>query len=389
MKDIKAFTRDRAFVWTAWRRHIHHHPELSGEETETLNFIKAILDDMELDYHETSNGGVIVDIPGEEPGPVIAFRADVDALPIREEVQVPFRSKEPGVMHACGHDVHTAILLGICDYFTVNTLPKGHIKCFFQPAEEAIGGGEIMVREGAMENPKTDMVFGLHVNPDLPAGAVGVTEGVVNASTDEFVLKVKGVYGHGAHPDSGVDGILIAAEIITAFHHLTGRLLDPTEPAVITLGMIQGGLKSNILAEDVSGRGTLRTIHPETRKLLMERMELLAKNIGEGYGGSAEIQWIPGYIPLLNDDRLVEDFYRLAVDELGEDKVEFRRKPSMGGDDFAYFAAEAPGLYYDLGSGFPDRKNPPAHSPLFEVNEECIPLGVYLQLTLAKKYLNF
>lgn len=373
------------------RREFHMYPELSEKEYKTQERIISYLKSWDIPYKKVADTGVLAFIEGAKPGPTIGARADIDALPICEENDLEFRSKNPGVMHACGHDVHTAIHLGLAKILkSIESEIHGNVKIFFQPAEETVGGADRMIKEGVLENPRVDKVISLHVTEDFEVGEIEVKKGRLNASTNEFEIKIKGSQGHAAYPEKSVDAIIIAANVVLALQTLVSRNVSPLNPVVLTIGQIRAGNKNNVIAGEAIISGTLRTLNEETREFAKGRLKDIAENTAKVYGGSADVKLpVAGAFPvLINDDEMVEDFIEVAKDIVGKENIYFKSQPSMGGDDFSFFSRERPSLYYFLGCG--NRKKgwtEPAHSSGFKIDESCIKIGLELQLKSILKFL--
>lgn len=377
----------------ALRREVHRHPELGFQEERTARLVADRLAELGIAVRTgVATTGVVGDlVPGPEADPCIALRADMDALPIQEESDVAYASQVPGVMHACGHDVHVACLLGaaqlLAEEAAAGRLP-GRVRFLFQPAEEGqdeegLSGAMRMVNEGAMDG--VDAVAGLHVWADTPAGAIGVREGTMTAHPDKFKLVVKGREGHGAFPQRGIDAIVLSAQVINALQTVISRRLDPTRGKVISIGTIQGGTKENILAGAVTMTGTIRTFDEETRERLLDEMKR-ACGVARALGGDFELTIVPGYIPVVNDRAMVNLVRQAGVDLLGSENVQ-ELPMEMGGEDFSYFSREAPGCFFWLGGGFPGEPKRIHHHPRFDVDESCLPVGAALLAEVAVRYL--
>ena len=384
----------------AWRRDFHKNPELGTFEVRTA---KVIADELRKLGYEVTTGiapgtGVVGVLKGGRPGPVVALRSDMDALPVTEQVDVPFKStakaqwngQEVGVMHACGHDNHMAILLGAAANFAkLRDRIPGTIKLIFQPAEEGPGGAEPMIKANVMQNPKVDAVFGLHVFP-FPAGTIVYRSGPLMASADSFVIKVKGRQTHGAVPWGGVDPIVTGSQIVLALQTIVSRTVNITEaPAVVTVGRFTGGNRSNIVPEEIELEGTVRAFDENVRKSIHDRIRAIATNIAEGAGATATVEFGLGYPVTRNDPALTERMVPTLRRAAGADNV--RVGPLTGtAEDFSYFQQEAPGLFFFLGVTPRDQDYTKAaqnHSPLFYADESALPVGVKVMTNLALDYL--
>lgn len=371
------------------RRDFHQYPEIGFEETRTQKQIMRYLDEMGIPYTRSAGTGVVGLIKGGRPGACVALRADMDALPILEADDREYRSKIPGKMHACGHDAHMTCLLGAARILNrYKAELAGTVKLFFQPAEETEGGALPMIREGVLENPKVDAIFGLHVSSDIPAGQIGVKYGQMNAASDELHITVRGENGHGAYPHSGRDAIVIAAHVITALQTIVSRNVDPRQAAVITLGVIQGGTASNILAQEVKLTGTIRTLDPTVRAFVKGRIREVADLTARSLGGEAEVTMVEGYTSLINNDELVDLVKRNGEELLGAENVRVNPLPNMGVEDFAFFAEHVPGAFYHLGVRNEETGCVyPVHHPRFDLDERSLAVGAALQAYNTLVYL--
>lgn len=360
------------------RRHLHENPELGLQEVKTQAFVieqlKAI-------------GAEIITYPGQnavvgilksgEAGKCVALRADMDALPVCENSGLEYASKTPGIMHACGHDAHMTIALGAAMLLAdCRQEWQGEVRLLFEPDEEGHGGGQDMVAQGCMDG--VDAVLGLHMNPDYPAGTIYSKPGSVSGSSDTLFLTFTGKGCHGAYPERGVDAILMAAQALTALQSLVSRNVSPLDSAVITFGTIEGGTANNVICPEVKLKGTLRTLRPETRAFLKERIKAVCEGVAQAMGGKCEVTIRPSYGSVYNDEHL----HTLLEKEVG-DRLVRREYPSLGVESFCYFVEKAPGLYYDLGSG----KGTALHTDTFMVDESCLPIGAALQATLVMEIL--
>ena len=375
----------------ALRRELHRVPEPGWEEFETAALIERELKFLGLPY-ERRGTSVVALVEGRGGGgtrPTVALRADMDGLPVTEPAGKPYASAKPGFMHACGHDAHVAIALGAARFFAArrDELP-GNVKILFQPAEETDGGAERMIAEGCMENPKVDFVLGLHVMPYLPVGRIETKKGSLNGSSTTLKATIRGKGGHGAYPESAIDAVLVGSQAIVALNTLVSRYVSPLDSAVITVGRAQGGTRSNIVAEEFGFSATLRTTSDALRDLLVERARAVVEHVAAAYGAEGRLEVSYGYAALVNHDRAVELVARAAEEILGPGSVEWKEKPSMGVEDFSFFIKDTPGAFYHLGCGDAERgRRGPLHSPDFELDEACLPLGVAMQAAATLVYL--
>jgi amidohydrolase len=366
------------------RRFIHMNPELSNREEETAKLVSSKLTFLGMEVKTgIAKTGVVGLLHGHQPGATIAIRADMDALPIQELNEVPFKSLNPGVMHACGHDVHTSIALGTA--IVLNALKdkiKGNIKFIFQPAEEGPpegeeGGAPVMIAEGVLENPPVRAIFGLHVWPEN-LGEVYFSPGPIMAGSDSFQITIKGKSAHGAQPYEGVDAIVLASQVIVALQTITSRTVDPVDPVVITIGKIEGGIRSNILAEKVILEGTVRALSEANRKRLPRLIENLVKGIVHPFGGDYTLNYEQINPPVYNHPELAVNMLPILKSLLGEENVK-PLSPQMVSEDFAHYAQKIPGFYFFLGVKNPKQQTAaPLHSPYFNPDERSIPLGIKL-----------
>lgn len=393
--DLQAAIHDLAGTnhaeTVAIRRHLHANPELSFEEFETANYIAGQLTALNIPFRRLAGTGLLAQIDGEKgPGPMYALRADIDALPIQEANSVNYCSTKPGIMHACGHDVHTSSLLGSAKILaTLKSHFSGSIRLLFQPGEElAPGGASYMIRDGALKNPIPVGVFGQHVHPPLEVGKVGMRPGIYMASTDELYLSIKGKGGHGAIPQHTVDPIAISAQVITAIQQLVSRQADPTLPTVITFGHIASvGGATNIIPNEVKLKGTLRTLDEPWRKELHLRIARVAEGIAAALGGTAELTITPGYPFLKNDENLTRWVFNEAQTYLGPENV-VELPIRMTGEDFAYYSQELPACFYRLGTGNQAKGiTSPVHTDTFNIDEDALRVGSGLMAWVALRAL--
>ncbi len=374
------------------RRHIHMNPELSFEEVETGKYISEKLKEFGIEHeHGIADNGVLGMIRGKNPDKkIIALRADIDALPIQEANDVSYKSKKEGIMHACGHDVHTASLLGAAKILSdCKDDFEGSIKLLFQPAEERLpGGASIMIKEGALENPKPQSIIGQHVHPPLASGKIGLKPGIYMASADEIYVTVTGRGGHGALPQDCIDPIVITAHIITALQQIVSRNANPAMPSVLTLGKINStGGSTNIIPNEVKLLGTFRTFDEEWRNDAHKRMKKMAESIAEGMGGKCEFIVERGYPALYNNPELAVNTKHWAIEFLGEENV-VDLPLRLTAEDFAYYSQVMPACFYRLGTGNESKGiTSPVHTTTFDIDEDCMELSIGLMAWLAVKEL--
>lgn len=367
------------------RRDLHRNPELSEREFRTQKKIQEYLNEWDIENYACAQTGVAGIIRGRNKGKTVGMRGDIDALPIKEKNITGYSSMNDGVMHACGHDAHTAVLLGAAkilkELADSEESIAGNVKLFFQPAEETIGGADRMVREGCMKNPDVDYVLGLHVMPYIDAGRVEFKYGKLNASTDTIVITLRGTSCHGAYPDQGIDAIVIAGHVITALQTIVSRNTSPLNSVVISLGKISGGVKDNVIADEVVITGTLRALDDTTRSYSKQRITEIVENTAKSLGGKGRVCFEDGYQPLINNDEVVDVIRENAERLLGKENVEFKEFPSLGAEDFSYFSDVAKGGFFHLGCGNSKLGITSAiHTETFDIDEECLRVGVLMQV---------
>ena len=377
------------------RRDFHMHPELSNREERTSRIVAERLRAMGLDEVKTGVGkyGVVALLKGSKPGPVVAVRADMDALPIQETNDVPYKSLVPGVKHACGHDVHTTVELGVAEVLSkMRDQISGSIKFIFQPAEEGApqgeeGGAALMIKEGALENPRPSAIFGLHTGA-FEVGQIAYHSGAAMASSDRFTITIRGKKAHGAQPQLGVDAVVIAAECVTALQTIRSRRTDPLEPLVITVGTINGGDRYNIIGGEVRMEGTMRTMSEEVRSRAQEMMRQTLAGVTSTYGASFDLQFDSPNPVTYNDPRLVEEMLPTIRRIVGDANV-VSPKPFMPAEDFSLYQKVIPGFFYFLGVANKSKGLMPAwHTADFDVDEECIVVGVKVMSNVLLDYLD-
>ncbi len=373
----------------ALRRDFHSHPELSELEFITQERIIDELSEMSINNYPSAETGVCAVLLANKGDLTIGLRADIDALPIQEESDSLFKSIIPGVMHACGHDAHTTIQLGVAKYFSQHLdALSSNLKFFFQPAEETIGGAERMVEEGVMKSPDVDFMLGLHVMPYMPVGEIEIRDGKLNAASDTFSIKIKGKSAHGAYPQQGVDAIVIAAQVITSIQTLISRMISPLDQAVITIGKINGGVKDNIICDEVVFSGGMRTTDEATRSYLKNKLVELVNTTTLYYGGTGEVLFEPGYKALVNNNEVTSVIRNISHDVLGIEAVHEKELPSLGVEDFSYFLDNAKGAFYHLGCALPNKTIGALHTKDFEIDEMCLVMGTYLQIKIINALSN-
>ena len=370
------------------RRHLHAHPELSFQEYETSAFVKSKLDELGISYQNMADTGIVALITGSKPSDsVVALRADMDALPILEANDVPYRSTKEGIMHACGHDVHTSSLLGTAKILTkLKDEFAGTVKLIFQPAEERLpGGANLMIKEGVLENPKPQAVLGQHVMPLIESGKVGFRAGKYMASTDEIYVTVHGKGGHGAQPQQNIDPVLITSHIIIALQSIVSRVADPKIPSVLSFGKVTANGATNVIPNEVKLEGTFRTMDEEWRSKAHEKMKKMAEGIAEAMGGRCDFNIMRGYPFLINEEKLTASTRAYAEEYLGKENV-LDLDIWMAAEDFAYFSQVANACFYRLGTGNEARGiTSSVHTPTFDVDEDSLKLSTGLMTYIALK----
>ncbi|MBC8053872.1 MAG: amidohydrolase [Sphingobacteriaceae bacterium] len=371
---------------TGLRRHLHQHPELSFAEYQTSAFIKSQLDALGIDWTPMADTGVVALIKGDKPSDsVTALRADMDALPIIEANDVPYKSKNEGVMHACGHDVHTSSLLGVAKILQ-NLKPEfgGTVKLIFQPAEEKLpGGASIMIKEGVLENPKPQAIIGQHVMPLIDAGKIGIRSGKYMASTDEIYVTVKGKGGHGAQPQQNIDPVVITSHIIIALQQVVSRIADPKLPTVLSFGKVIANGATNVIPNEVYLEGTFRTMDEAWRAEAHVKMKKMAEGIAESMSGSCDFNIVKGYPFLVNEEKLTARVRAFAVEYLGAENV-LDLDIWMAAEDFAYYSQAADACFYRLGTRNESRGIVSSvHTPTFDIEETALKTSVGLMAYAA------
>ncbi|MDT7604540.1 MAG: hypothetical protein QOF61_2537 [Acidobacteriota bacterium] len=378
------------------RRDFHVHPELSNREERTGRVIaerlKALgLDDVRVNV---AHHGVVALLKGAKPGPVVAVRADIDALPINETMDVPYKSQTPNVKHACGHDVHATVELGVAEVLSkMREEMNGSVKFIFQPAEEGVpvgeeGGAKMMIKEGALENPRPVAIFGLHTEPNMQVGQIGFHSGPAMASSDTFSITVHGKGAHGAQPQLGVDAVVVASQCVLALQNIRSRRIDPLEPLVITVGTIQGGRRFNVIADEVKMTGTMRTLNGEVRERAIALMRETLQNVTAAYGATYDLNFTDSNPVTYNEPALVAETLPTIRRVVGEQNT-FALKPFMPSEDFSYYQKVVPGFYYYLGVGNRAKGITAGwHTAEFDVDEESLVVGVKVMSNVLLDYLD-
>ncbi|WP_341836380.1 M20 family metallopeptidase [Chitinophaga pollutisoli] len=388
IREIARSLQDKA---VATRRHLHAHPELSFEETQTAAFVASKLDALGISYTRMANTGLVALLEGTKgpSGQVIALRADMDALPITELNDVPYKSQNPGVMHACGHDVHTTSLLGVAEILLqLRHTFAGTVKLIFQPGEETIpGGASMMIAEGVLRNPAPARILGQHVMPELPVGKIGMRPGRYMASADEIYIEVYGKGGHGAMPHTTIDPVIIASHMILAFQQIVSRNADPTMPSVLSIGKVIADGAHNVIPDKVIIDGTFRTLDETWRFDAHERIRRMAKSIAESMGGSCKVDIRVGYPVLINHEELTAEVRALTEEYMGAENV-VTLPVWMAAEDFASYSQVSDACFYRLGVGNAERGiTSGLHTATFDADEQSLEIGAGLMAWLALRSL--
>jgi amidohydrolase len=368
-----------------WRRDFHRHPEVAFQEKRTSSVIRKYLESLNIPVTLSAETGLRGVLRGKEGGKTVALRADIDALPLKEEGIKEYTSQNPEAAHCCGHDGHMAILMGAVKLLSERRGEfKGTVVFLFQPSEERIpGGAKRMIEEGALDG--VDAIFGLHLWIPLPTGAVGVVKGPMMAQPDAFTLVVRGKGGHGSMPHQTVDPILVASQIVLNVQSIVSRNIDPLKPVVVSFGTVEGGTIYNIIPSEVKLTGTVRSFEPEIKDVAKKRIGEIAEGTAKAMGGSVEFSYEEGFPPVINDEAMADFTLETARRTLGEESV-LPIDPVMGGEDFAYYLQKVPGAFFFLGAG--DGMEFPHHHPGFDIDERALPVGTLLMTVLALEYLS-
>ncbi|MGK7947365.1 MAG: M20 family metallopeptidase [Xenococcaceae cyanobacterium] len=387
LSEIKTLTENLAPRLIEIRRHLHAHPELSGEEYQTAAYVAGVLSSCGLHVREAvGKTGVVGELIGEgKDKRTLAIRTDMDALPIHERTQLDFASRTPGIMHACGHDVHTTLGLGTAMILSQlsQSLP-GNIRFLFQPAEEVAQGARWMVKDRAIE--AVDAILGVHVFPSIPARRIGIRYGALTAAADDLEIIIQGESGHGARPHQAIDAIWIASQVITSLQQAIGRTQNPLHPIVLTIGKIEGGRAANVIADRVKMVGTVRSLHPDSHANLPQWIENIVAGVCQIYGAKYQVNYSRGVPSVQNNLNLTKLLETASREAWGSDLVQIIPEPSLGAEDFSVYLEKVPGCMFRLGVGHTEKDNYPLHHPLFEVDEAAIITGVVTLAYSAYKY---
>ncbi|EKU98580.1 amidohydrolase [Leptolyngbya sp. PCC 7375] len=389
LSQIQAITQKITPRLIEIRRHIHAHPELSGQEYQTAAYVAGVMSSYGFHVQEMiGKTGVVANLEGTgQISDILAIRTDMDALPIPEQVDLPFVSKNRGIMHACGHDVHTTVGLGTAMVLAELTEQQpfaGTTRFLFQPAEETVQGAKWMIADDVLADVAA--IFGVHVFPSINAGKVGLRRGVLTAAADDLEIVIIGESGHGARPHEAIDAIWVASHVMTTLQQSISRRLNPLHPAVITIGKISGGKAANVIADRVVMQGTVRSLQPDIYAKLPSWIEEIVAGVCAMHGAKYELNYQRRVASVINTDNLVAIVANAAQTALGDSRIEWLAEPSMGSEDFALYTERVPGTMFRLGVGFEGRHNHPLHHPKFEVNEEAIATGVLTMATSVYEY---
>lgn len=386
LADIKEIATKLAPRLIEIRRHIHSHPELSGQEYQTSAYVAGVLSSYGIHAQQgVGKTGVVGDLLNSESDRILAIRADLDALPIHERTGLDYASSEAGVMHACGHDVHTTVGLGTAMVLAqLGENFPGNVRFLFQPAEEIAQGASWMVEDGVLNN--VSGILSLHVFPTIPAGSLGIRYGALTAAADDLEIIIIGESGHGARPHEAIDAIWIASQVITSLQQAISRTQNPLRPVVVTIGKIVGGRAPNVIADEVKLLGTVRSLHPESREALPQWIEQIVANVCKTYGAQYQVKYKQGVPGVLNDPMLTQLLEQSSREAWGSDSIIILPEPSLGAEDFSRYLEKVPGSMFRLGVGFKDKHNYPLHHPQFAIDETAIITGVVTLAYSAYRY---
>ena len=389
LKQIRLAIRRLQPELMQWRRHLHQRPELGFQEILTSKFVSQKLEEWGIE-HQTgiAKTGILATIKSNHPGPVLAIRADMDALPIQEENEVPYCSQHQGKMHACGHDGHTSIALGTAYYLSQHPQDfQGTVKIIFQPAEEGPGGAKPMIEAGVLKNPDVDAIIGLHLWNNLPLGTIGVRHGALMGAVECFRCTIFGKGGHGAMPHQTVDSVVVSAQIVNALQTIVARNLNPLDAAVVTVGELHAGTALNVIADTAKMSGTVRYFNPSLEKYFAKRVEEIIAGICQSHGANYKLDYWRLYPPVINDYSITELVRSVAEDVVKTPTGVAPECQTMGGEDMSFFLQEVPGCYFFLGSANPDLGLVyPHHHPRFDFDETALAMGVEMFIRCVEKY---
>jgi hippurate hydrolase len=365
------------------RRDLHRHPELAWQEKRTARKIAEHLDHLGIGYRKGVVGtGVVAEIPGKNGGPAVALRADIDALPIQEETGLEFSSVHSGVMHACGHDGHTAMVLGAAELLLADGTPEAPIRLVFQPAEEEGSGAQTMIKDGVLKD--VALIFGGHIDRHYPTGQIIAVPGAVNASADGFRIEISSQGGHGAYPHESVDAVIVGSLLVMAIQTIVSREVNPTFPSVVTVGRFVSGTAGNVIAGNALLEGTIRAQHPEVRKHLLRSVNRIAESVSQLHGAKVEVEFWEGTPALINPPEVAEIAREAAIATVGDQNLARFKTANMGGEDFAYYLDHIPGCYVRFGAQVPGREGFPAHSSRFDFDEGVLAIGAEYFANVAR-----
>ena len=391
MERVDSLVQKYAEIVNKHYQWLHQHPELSGQEKESAAYIASVLREIGLEPKENVGGyGVTAVIEGKGEGKCVGLRADFDALPIQEKTGLPYASQTPGVMHACGHDAHAAMLLGAA--YVLNEMRdefNGKVKLLFQPSEEnsADSGSKRMIADGALENPKVDAMFGQHIWPDFPVGQVAVRNGAMMASSDRLNITIKGKASHGSTPDSGIDAIAAAGQVISALQTIVSRRVSPLDSAVVTIGTIKGGDRYNVIADTVTMEGTCRNLNPAVRDQMEDRIRAIVEGVCAGMGAEGTLEYIRGYSPTVNSPALFPMALEAIHETVGEENTVIPQNSALGGEDFSFYCEKIPSLLFWTGLQTPGTESYPLHNGNLNPNEGCLTIAAEVMVRAALKFL--
>ncbi len=383
MNKINKIVNDELFEWIRdIRRKIHQCPELAFKEVKTAELIAKKLKKLGIKYQSgIAETGLVGKLIVDESAPTVAIRADMDALPVTENTGLPYSSRNPGIMHACGHDGHIAIVLGAAAVLKENP-PEGNVVFIFQPAEEEQGGAKPMIEQGALDG--VDAIFGGHIERHYQVGEIGIKAGIHTSHTDAFVIKITGKGGHAARPHLAIDAVLLASQLVVNLQSIISRQIDPIHPSVITIGYLKSGTVDNVIAEKATLKGTIRTTSEFIRAEIIEKIRKLASSMAILYGAEIKVEMKPGYPPIVNEESVSKFAVQVAEKLLGKDNTIAIPYPSLGGEDFSYYLQQIPGCFVRYGAAKEGHETASSHSPNFDFDEEALRVGTAYMSELVR-----